>query len=510
MSDPEAPAPTGPYRRQLLRNTAATGVANGWTMVLTIVSVPLMLRGLGQVSFGLWVLLQTFSAITGWMSLADLGVGLATVRAVADAHSKDDAHVTGQTISSSLLTVGIIGLGCGLVLATVGGLVLPSLFNVPSSLVTAFRFALVAFSVQVVLELVGSMIGYCLDGLQRVDWSRALDAARRTLVMGVSIVVALSGGGIQGVAVAAAIAALVATVLGFVVLIRLAPGGLGRPERETARGLLHYGRRVWMLNSTGVVHRMMDRVVVGAVLGPSAVALVEIATQLMNGVTAVLGAVTNAVTGSAAWVRGREAHDHLRELLERSTKYTCLATLPLCALVAVLARPIITTWVGVRYDEAAGLAVLGLIYLATQAPVAAGTNLLLGVGKASTVLRPAAVAVVINLVLSIVFVRWFGVAGAFVATLISSLVLSPLLALAVAQEVHITIRRLLKVGVVPSIAPVVAAAVVGGAIRLATDSPQVATFVGLAVGGLAAALVAIRFSLRKEERHELMAVLPGR
>jgi O-antigen/teichoic acid export membrane protein len=62
---------------------------------------------------------------------------------------------------------------------------------------------------------------------------------------------------------------------------------------------------VAVLRPLGVLHRTIDRVVVGSVLGPSAVALVEIATQMMNGADAILSAMSYAVLPSAAWLRAR-------------------------------------------------------------------------------------------------------------------------------------------------------------------------------------------------------------
>ena len=94
---------------------------------------------------------------------------------------------------------------------------------------------------------------------------------------------------------------------------------------------------MWLLTGTGVLHRTMDRTIVGIILGPSAVALVEVATQIQNGVSAAMSASSFSVISSSAFVRGSGDQHRLRELLVRATRYTCLATLPLSALVALLA-----------------------------------------------------------------------------------------------------------------------------------------------------------------------------
>jgi O-antigen/teichoic acid export membrane protein len=500
----------GRYRRQLLRNTAATGLANGWAIVVSLAAVPLLVKGLGASAFGTWALLQTFSAITGWLSLADLGVGIAATRAVADRAATEDRDGVGRAVGSALALAGAIGLACAGVLLVAGRAAMAGAFRVPDRLADDLRLALVPFAAQVLFELVGSVTGSCLDGLQRIDRSRALDALRRTLAIGSAVVVALATERLAPTVAAAAAATAVATIVALVVLRHELGAARPRPDRATASHLLHYGRRVWLLNGTGVLHRTMDRTIVGAILGPVAVALVEVATQVQNGVAAVLSASSYAATSSAAWVQAREDRDRLRELLVRGTKYTCLITLPLCGLVAVLGGPLLDVWLPDRYGEAAGLIALAVAYLAVQAPLATGSNLLLGVGRAGAILRPAALAVLVNLVASIVLVHRFGIAGAFVATIVSSLVLTPLLARAVAHATGVGIGALLRSSVVPALAPALAATAAAGAVALAHPAPLVALLGGFAAGLVAWLVAGLAWGLGPTERAELRRLLPHR
>lgn len=509
MSDAGEPAaPPGRFRKQVLRNTAATAASNGWTIVLTIVALPLLLDGLGTAAFGTWALLQTFSALTGWLSLADLGLGVSTTRTVAHRAARDDRRGVGEAVGSSLATALAIGLACATVLVVVGRAVMPDLFQVPEPLHDDLRFALVPFGVQVVCELLGSMMGFSLDGVQRIDRSRALESFRRTVVIGASVVVAQSGGGLRGVASAAAAASVAATALAALVLLRSVPASTLRASRRTASELLHYGRRVWLLNGTGVLHRTMDRTVVGVILGPAAVALVEIASQVQSGVAAVLSAASYAATTSAAWVQARADRARLRELLLRGTKYTCLVTLPLCGLVAVLAEPLLDAWLGAGYLEAAGLVALAVAYLATQAPLATGSNLLLGIGRAGAILRPAAIAVAFNLVASIVLVHTNGIAGAFVATILSSLVLTPLLARAVADATGVSIGEVARSAVLPTVWASLAATAAAGGVRVLDLAPMATLLGGFALGGVAWVLVGMATALTAAERAELRQLVP--
>jgi len=174
------------------------------------------------------------------------------------------------------------------------------------------------YAVQVVVDQASNGCQASLDGLQRADLSRLSDGLRRTLVAVAVAVVAASGGGLLQVAVASLAASSGGLVVVAVVLHRVrGTWWRHRPGVEHMRELLAYGKTAAVIRPIGVIHRQMDRLIVGAILGPSAVSLVEIATQIQNGAEAVLSSSSYAVLPAASWVRAREDHSSLTELLIR-------------------------------------------------------------------------------------------------------------------------------------------------------------------------------------------------
>ena len=506
-----ATPPRRPFRRRIILNTASTGAANLWAIVVAVVTLPLLLHGLGAQAFGTWVLLQTFSAITGWFSLVDLGVGTATTRSVAERASLDDEHgVRTVTASSMSLYLGF-GAVCATGLLFAGQHWLPSLFNTPLRLRDDLRVAIAFFSAQLVLDLLTEGAEACLEGLQRVDLSRAVDALRRTLVAGATAAVALRGGGLKGVAAASLAMSAVGTVAGLALLLRLVPSGRFRPSRTEARALMAYGRTVAVLRPLGVIQRTMDRLIVGAVLGPASVSLVEIATQIMNGADAILSASSYTVVPGASWLRARGDRDSLRELLLTGTKYSLLVTYPVIALACVLAGPLVVLWVGPRYHhEVPGLAVVALLSIAMSAPLQVGSSLLLGVGKAGAILRAAAVAVAVNLVASVILVNTIGVVGAFAGTLIGNVFLILPLGRVMLREVDARAGEFIQRTLVPTALPVLVLLIVSGAFVVAPLGDAVTVVLGSVAGGLAYAAVASRFSMRPGELIELKDTVFGR
>jgi O-antigen/teichoic acid export membrane protein len=500
----------GRFRRQVLLNTASTGVANGWAMVVALVSLPLLLKGLGPTAFGTWVLVQTFSAVTGWFSLADAGVGTAATRAIAEKASLGDDGGVSALVSSALSVFAGVGTLCAGALALAGPALLPGLFHTPTALRDDLRLAIVVFAGQILLDLLTEGAEACLEGLQRVDLSRAIDVVRRTLVAVATVVVAQTSGRLGAVAVASLLASAGGTVMATVVLTRQLPAGLASPSQQEIRKLLSYAKVVAVLRPIGVLHRTMDRLVVGAVLGPAAVSLVEIATQVQNGADAVLSASAYAVVPASAWLSAREDHTTMRELLHRGTKYSMLVTVPVAAIAGVLAGPLVRVWLGDGYGDAAGLAMIAVLTVLVVAPLQVGSSLLLGVGRAAAIVRAAAAAVVVNLVASLILVHVSGIVGVFQATLIASAVLVPTLARSVLRAVGSSLSDFLHDAVLPTVRPT-AALLAGAGAMVALDLSDRVTLVAGALIGLGAyAAVALRWAVDRTELAELRSLVSRR
>ncbi len=491
------------HRRRVLLNAASNGLASGWAMLVSLVGLPLLLAGMGAEAFGVWILIQTMSAITGWFSIADLGMGTATTRAVAERASLNDHAGLSRVVGTACVVYALLGMLFGSLLAVFGPPSLPSLFNAPAALVGDLRAGLVVYSLAIFLDLVTGGFLACMEGLQRLDLARAVDGGRRTILVAATVTTASLGGGLRGVAIAAVLASACGTLGGVWVLLRHLPSVPTRPDRQEGLRLLRYGSTVALLNATGVLHRTMDRLIVGAAFGPEAVVLVEIATQAQNGVAAVLSAGSYTAISSAAWLRARGATETLQQLCLRGTRYSSFAVLPVAAVVMVLSGPLVRVWVGERFTDAGGLIVVAVIAIAAAAPLQVGSNLLQGSGKAAKVLQPAAVAVVVNLVASLTLVQVMGTVGTFVGTLVGTVVLTPALLRAILDETKLPARRFIVEAFLPPLGPAAAAALVSGLV-LALPLLDVYTVVmgaGLALG--TALVITVRWQMSREERRQI-------
>src|ERR1035441_3825785 len=194
-------------RRRLARNVLFSGASNVWAIVVTLISLPVMLHGLGAVGFGVWALLETFSAGRGWLSIADLGISIATTAEVSRRQSLEDTQGVSRDMTSSLLLLAAMGVLCGAVVASAGPPVLPAIFHAPSALHPQLVVAILALGVRVPFEMVSEGLFACLQGLQRIDLARVADACQRTLFIAGAATAAVVTGNLAVVEVASLVGA---------------------------------------------------------------------------------------------------------------------------------------------------------------------------------------------------------------------------------------------------------------------------------------------------------------
>jgi O-antigen/teichoic acid export membrane protein len=496
----------GAFRRRLARSTAAAVLTNGWSMVLVLVTLPVLVREMGRTDFGVWALLQAFSATNGWLSITVVGLGVASVRQVAGASAvPGDPRLRGA-VGAALVAVAGPGVVLGAVMAVAGAPALDAVFDLDTP-ADVLRGATVAVGVTVALDHVVAAVAAVLEGVQRVATARGVDAVRKTAVAVATATAAVRYGDVRSVAVAAALAtafSVVVAVVTLVVVVRTRPAP---PRRRHVVDIVRYAGTVSLLSATGVLHRTMDRIIAGVAFGPGAVALVEIANQVQAGATALLSATSYPVLSAAPWLDARRDPSAVRQLLERTSRYATVLTGPVVAIVAVAAGSLVVAWVGDDLGEpATDLVRVAVLYVATQAPLQAGSNLLQGMGRAGVVLRVSLAAVAVNLVASVALAEAVGLIGVFWGTLVSSIVMGWALGRALAELDDVGGWEPLRAAVVAAMPPTAAAALAAGAVVLSPLSGGAEAAGAVVTGTAAAAAAGLRWSLTGGERRELSAL----
>ena len=409
------------YRRAALTTLASAG-ARSVGIVTTLVSIPLTVHYLGTERFGLWATMSSLIVVLG---LSDLGLGLALVNVISEAHGRDDREAARQSASSAFYFLTAVSLVLGATLALVyGSIPWASVFNVSSD--QAAREAGPAAAALIGCFLLSLPLGVA----QRIQMGyqegfiSSLWVALGSLLTLAGIAAAIwTEAGLPWLVLAAAGGPVVAAFFNSVALFgirrRWMFPTIGRVTGRATRVLLTTGLSFFLLQAAMLIAYQSDTVVIAQVLGPEAVPQYAIPVRVFLLVPLLAGFVVTPLwpaysesisRGDIGWVRKA-----LRRSLAFSVIVAVVATVPLVAF----GRSLVHVWVGGRVTPSTALLIALGLWTVLEIVSLPLTVFLKGAGILRFQAVSGLVMAAVNLPLSIVLARSVGIAGVVYATVIS-------------------------------------------------------------------------------------------
>ncbi len=311
---------------------------------IALVTIPVLIRGLGAERFGV---LGIAWAVLGYFGVLDLGVGQAVTRAVAEqlgAGSAQGAQTT--TVTGNTLIVAF-GLAAMLILYLSSDLLARWLLTTSPGLEreAASAFRLMALGLPFVFSA-GGLRG-TLEAHQRFGLVNAIRIPGSALNYAAPLFVLPFSHALPAV-VAALICARVAVWIAFLVAVLRVSGARYAPSDWSAaelRSLLRLGGWVSVSNVLGPLMTYLDRFFIGAATSLSAVTYYVASYEVVTRVLLLPGAVAGVLVPSFAGEAVRGAPGVAR-LFERGQALILALTFPILFVVVFFADRILRAWLG--------------------------------------------------------------------------------------------------------------------------------------------------------------------
>lgn len=469
---------------------------------LGVFLMPFTIRHLGQTEYGLWMMV---ASLTYYFQLLDLGYGSSVVKQVTEADAHGDVKQVNRILSTFFVVYAALGALAAVGILALIAFVIPRFPNLDAGQVHVARMLLGIMGVRVAIGFPMSVFGAATQARQRFALNNS-----------VAIVVALANGALTYIVLSSGhgVVALVAattgvSLLGYVAYVwtarvafpemSLHPSWFSRPLVREVTSLSVY---FFMVDIAIQVGMNLDNLVVGAFIGTSAVAVYSVAMRLADYQRQFAGQFNSLLFPVVVRLGSTGRADALRQMLVQGT------TLALALIVGVtictigFAAPLIHLWMGPGFEQSVPtlyiLAVTSVVLVA-QGPLG---NVLLGTGRHRIVAMVSMADAVLNLGLSLLLVRSFGMLGVAAGTGIPVLVLNIFLILPLAcRTVGIGVLEFLRTVVRPSLAGAVPAVALCLALRVAAPPHSVAAVVGEgALVGLAYLAGLVGFGLSADLR----------
>lgn len=482
--------------RTVAMNVGGRYVTIGTELLLGLVMLPFNTRYLGAPEYGLWILT---ASIVAYFPILDLGYGVAMERFVAHYRTERNAGAINEIASTLVFVFAGIGL---LAFGVIAGLALNlgAWFELDAGQARTGGIVMMLVGAQFALGLPFAIFGAVVNGFQRQYLNAGVGASVGLAAAAVNVAVLVGGGGLVDL-----VAAMAATrMLGYIAYrlnaYRVFPLLRIRPSLFRVSRLREVSRfSVYMLIQDASVkaNYATDPIVIAATLMTGAVAVWTVAQRLADVVLQLTNQLNLVLFPIVVDADTARRDDRLQDVLLQGTRLSLATTLPVAGSLALLAHPVVVGWTGPAFAGAASvLQVLAMVVVVRVGTWTAST-VLQGAGHHRLVSLSNLVAALVNLGLSILLIRTYGLLGVAWATLIPITIRAGAVIIPVAcARVNITPIRFLASAVLPAAWPAlvalgglalvrdIAAGSLWQAVLLgaATGCVYFALFAGLAIG----------------------------
>jgi O-antigen/teichoic acid export membrane protein len=480
-----------PHRRVTTRTARAFGgiVANYLGAVVTAIAglilVPIVLRFVGREHYGLWATLgQAFAYLT----LLDFGVGGAVVRRTAELRSGDGALGVSRALSTATALFAFLGI----VVLTVG---LPLRALIPKALHLSANDAALAGSIVTVVVVYAAcsfplriaMKG--LYGAQRLATAQVVSLIENALSPAFAIVLLLAGAGLMALPYGTVAAGLLAAGVAMVALHRAVPGLQIRwrhVSRIEMRQLFRWSWLLWLNALAVVVIYQTDNIVVASYQGLGVAAVYALTSRLPLYAAPLIFVIADSCLPGAVELCAQDRRDRLREVYLRIVRLTAGAAAGAGVVAIWCNGPFVQLWAGRENYGGTLFTVLMATILLYRVHMHAAAVVIISTGRIRGVVFMSIAEAILNLILSLWWVRAYGIVGVAAATLVAGATTSAWYVVGVAcGEIRLRMRDYLWAGIgVPAVAAAPAAAVGAALNRMAF----IGGWGGLAITGAAMAL----------------------
>lgn len=406
-----------------------------WTYLFVFIAVPLGLlirlmyaRALSPEEFGLFY--AAFGFLTFLSIFNDLGLSESLVyflpRFIAKKKFQNARDATIMALGTQLITAVLTAL----VLWFVAPFLAESYFRNPVALPVLRSFLLFFLFYNV-----ANTIMRAFQGLQKDRYYASLDPARLILVFLFSILAILLGGDIIWLSLSWGLGSLLISLFYGAALWKQI-GGLSVGDFSLFKNMLGYASGVLIGNSASIILTRMDIIILTIFTDVANVGYYTIGLAMVRVFTTVMSPVTRFLYPLVSELHHDARVVELRSMLNLLFKYSLLVCLPFIILFIQFRDAIIRTFFGADYLAAAipmfilsAGAIFEILYMYLF-------TYLGGMGAISKRARFVVITSVINLVLALVLVPFYGMLGTAISTVLAWFLLFLLCLLQVQKEIQ--------------------------------------------------------------------------
>ena len=408
--------------KKMYKNTVAMIGIRGVSMILTLISAPIMLHHVDRADYGV---LLTLTSIVGWVGYMDVGLGNGLRNKLPEFLAKGDFHSAKKIVSSCYVTLAIyVALIIVIFLIVSPFIDWLGVLNSPTSDAGEIRgltnVVFIAFCIQFLFGLINSILfAYQMPAFQSLFTFVGQFVALIALVIQVYVFDVTSV--LQIGAVNSIIPPLV-LFLGSIGLFRtklkdIAPS-FKLFEFKSVGSILSLGLKFFVLQMITIVLFQANSIIIARVVSPEAVVEYNLAFKYVSLLTMIFTIVITPVWSATTDAYVRKDFEWINKTLSFSRK-VCIASIFIGVLMVLASKFVYGMWLG-RGSIDISYSTTGLIflYISFEMLYKVYGTIINGTGKVFAQMILTGIIAIIYIPLAILLGKLLGLSGVLIANAI--------------------------------------------------------------------------------------------
>lgn len=413
---------TIPTKKRLALNVVMNWAATAVNMVVPFFLTPFVVRHLGVLAYGVWVLAVS---TVSYLNLLDMGMRSAVIRYVSKAQATGQMEDARRAVHAALWFRLLISSGVVLLSIALAWLA-PHMFKIPPELARAAQITMLLCGFGVAVTLTSGVFGAVLAAINRFDVLSTIMMCQTVVRAGGVLLILLSGHGLISLACWELTVLVLSAIVITTCAVTIFPHSrvrAGKPDMAVVRMIWSYSFTTFIFMIAVQIITNTDSLVIGAFLSVGMVTFFAIGSSLISYGSQVSTALSTTFTPIASGLEASGRMDDLRKMLIQGTQATLALSLPIMAGLLFRGGTFIRLWMGPEYQVISEKVVwiLSLSMFFGIADATAG-SIMMAIEKHKTMTRWAVFEAFFNLGLSIVLVKKMGVYGVAWGTSISMVI----------------------------------------------------------------------------------------
>lgn len=407
-----------------MKRTILKNIFSNWTVYFVLIFItffmtPVMLKYLGKSGYGIWLLVNS---LTGYLGMFGFGIQSSTTKYVAQYLGEEDIKSLNILVSTTFCAFSVISIFVFIITALLS-VFSNKIFAIPIEYQNASPYLILIIGSQISVSFLFATVVQIFSGMQRYEINASIETISLIIKSIFIYFFLISGHGLIYIALISFIFELLNKLAFLFLLSRLKIGlriRISYFEMKFLRKIVRYSLTSFFISITSRMMRYTDNLIIAAAVSIADISLYGVANRLVQYMQELVKNATNVLSPAASYAHVTNSSS-LKNLALYSAKYTALLVAPIAIAFCLVGDAFFFLWLGDGFSKAYPVLLVLTLSQTFAAPLYGIGSLLYGIEKHQIIAKMIFGEAMLNLIISLILVRFWGIIGVAIGSAIPSI-----------------------------------------------------------------------------------------